>query len=89
MGSRGLHASYQQCAALCLPGDAVLLMGRHVWMLQHPAFAETPPFKLYALAESISAAGLNQALPPHVEIVDWQQVLDLLEREYPLQQTWV
>ena len=92
MASRELYASYQQCLALCLPDDALLLMGQHVWLLSDPrlqAGALTRATKLYALSESVKQAGLAGQVPPFVELVNWNQVLELLEQQYSLQQTWV
>lgn len=89
MGHRELYASYQQCLALSLPGDAVLFMGRHVWLLTDPRLQDETAIKLYALSESVEQAGLTRQLPPFVKLVNWNQVLSLLEQHYPLQQTWV
>lgn len=89
MGSGDLYVSYQQCLALCLPDDALLLMGRHVWLLTDPRLQSVTTVKTYALSESVEQTGLTDQVPPFVELVNWDQVLDLLEQHYPLQQTWV
>lgn len=90
MGSRGLLATYQRCLSVCLPGDALLLLGRHVWLLNDVGLRlDGPGIKYYALDISVAEAGLSGSVPESVQVVNWSQVLELLQQRYPLQQTWV
>ncbi len=90
MGSRGLSASYQQCLRVCRAGDGILLLGQHVYLLADTGLLQPPEnVSLYALAESVRSAGLMATVPPYIRLLEWSEVMALLERQYPLQQTWV
>ncbi len=90
MACRNLYDSYQQCLALSRPGDGLLFMGKHIYLLVDDRLQPPPEdISLFGLAEDLQMTGLSGKVPPYVQVVDWAEVLSLLEREYPLQQTWV
>ncbi len=89
MAGSDLYGCYQRCLALCRTGDGLLLMGRHICLLADTRLQNPPVnIKIYALKEDIAMAGLKADVPPYVQIVDWNQVLNVLLQQYPLQQTW-
>lgn len=89
MGDRDLYHGYQQCLAYCRPGDALLLLGQHVYLLADQRFLSVPStVKLYVLEEALLETGLNDFLTPDSTVINWNQVLNLLIDGYPLQQTW-
>jgi len=90
MGSRHLYQTYQQSLQLCQSGDALLLMGQHIYLLVDDRLYQPPlNVDLFVLVDDLKMAGLTAVVPSYVQVIDWQQVINLLAHRYCLQQTWV